>query len=332
MTDYVGMVRAGWSALSGLPRKKGGLHAYELADDPRPVRAVLDSSGYRGMLLGLINGEQVRIPTALQSGSGAALVCELAPFQAPGVDGRPFIHVWCRDPSVNQAFEAFCAMLWRTAADGEMTAALSQCSEEFRRLLAVEQDVHPQSLIGLIGELVVLRQLVEYQPSLISAWTGPAGSRHDFRRGNVAAEVKATLRSQSKDRTVKISDIDQLDPPVGGSLYLWLVRLEQAMHGALSVVALAADIRTHLDSAEESAFDGCLQKWGGQDWSKQFELRELKAYHVREGFPRLSASMLSRGSLDPGVSNVSYSLSLESARSFEVPVKVATEAMGEALL
>lgn len=332
MTDHVGMVRAAWNALNGLPRRKGGLHAYDLADDPRPVRAVLGTSGYRGMLFGLVAGEQVRIPAALHSSSGAALVCEVAPFQAPGVEGRPYVHVWCKDPSVNQAFEAFCAMLWRTAAEGEMTTALSQCSEEFRRLLAVEQDVHPRSLIGLVGELVVLRELVEYQPSLISAWTGPAGSRHDFRTGSVAAEVKTTLRSQSKDRTVKISDIDQLDPPVGGSLYLWLVRLEQAMNGALSVTALAADIRTHLDPAGESVLDGCLQKWDGQDWSKPFELREVKAYHVRDGFPRLSASMLSRGSLDPGVSNVSYSLSLESACSFEVPVNVAIEAMGEALL
>lgn len=327
MSDRIGRLRAAWEVLGGLPQRTEGLRVYALEEAPRFIRATLSAAAERGLLLGVDLGERISIPRALRAGNGAALESEVAHFEVPGLGERRFIHVWCRDHDANQAFEAFCALLWRSVGSEEVTTALARCNEEFRRLLAVSMERGSGTTIGIVGELWVLRELVRREPSMVFAWSGPKGARHDFRRGVVAMEVKTTLRSEARDRRVRISDIDQLDPPADGSLYLCLVRLEQAMDGSLGVTSLVEDIRACLTPDGAVAFEECLASLGELDGTSRFELREQVAYHVQGSFPRLTTEKLTSGALEPGISHVSYDLSLEIARDFEVPIDTAFEAL-----
>lgn len=327
MSDRIGRLRKAWEVLRGLPQRAEGLRVYALEEAPRFVRATLNAAGERGLLLGTDPGERISIPRALRVRNGAALAGEVAHFEVPEVGERRFIHVWCRDHNADQAFEAFCALLWRSVGYEEVTSALERCNEEFRRLLAVSSERDSATTVGLVGELWLLRELVRRESSMVFAWSGPKGARHDFRRGPVAVEVKTTVRSEVRDRRVRISDIDQLDPPTDGSLYLCLVRLEQAMEGSLGVASLVEEIRACLSPAGVIAFEECLASLGELDGRARFELREEVVYHVQDSFPRLTTAKLTSGVLDPGVSHVSYDLSLETARNFEVPIEAALEAL-----
>lgn len=328
MSDRIGLLRNAWRVLSAGPRQAQSVSVYAMEEEPRMIRAVITAAGHRGLLVGIADDERVAVPLHMQPDVSAALQGEVAFFDVPGAGQLRFLHVWCRDRLADQAFEAFCALLWRAAETDALSVALRQCSDEFRRLLLAEREPVPNSAVGLLGELIVLRRLVERDPRLISAWTGPSGARHDFRRGSAAVETKTTVRSEARGRTVRIADIDQLEPPEGGTLYLYLVRLEQAMSGKLSLASVVDQIMARLESAEADAFRRLVAEMhDGRNWDAPFELREELAYEVRDGFPSLTSAKLAKGQLDAGVSRVGYDLALESAAAFEVATAAAIDSL-----
>lgn len=322
MSDRISIMRHGWEVLASRSGPEHALRVLSVSEGPRPVRVAFTPDEHRGLLVGLADDELVRLPRSLRRGVVGALRAEDTYFEVPPAGQMRFLHVWCTDRRADQAFEAFCALLWESVEVGGVTEALQECCEEFRRLLQedVSQPIPPTAL-GLIGELLVLAKLVELDPSLISAWTGPLGARHDFRRGDVAIETKTTLRSEARGRAVRIADIDQLEPPEGGRLYLYLVRVEQAMDGALSIRSLADRVAGLLGASEAMAFRKTLEEYLGHSSAEgRFQLNEEVAYRVDDGFPRLTRPRLALGRLDPGVEHVTYVLRLEGATAFEVSV------------
>jgi len=185
-----------------------------------------------------------------------------------------------------------------------------------------------RSIVGLLGELLFLQKVVGADPRLLPAWLGPTKARHDFRRGSSAVEVKTTLRSNARDRRVHVSDIDQLEPPEGGQLHLYLARLERAMSGPISAKGLSEEISSKLLEADVSTFWSLLSDFeSGPDWAAGFELREEIAYSVKPGFPCLTKGHLITNQLDTGVARVSYDLSLEAATAFECPIDAAIRSL-----
>lgn len=328
MSHRISSLRQAWGVLaSGTPSKS--LRVFPVAEEPRLVRAVMTQGGFRGMLVGVDEVERVPIPRFLQSDIAAALVGEVAYFDVPGLGALRFLHVWCRDNRADQAFEAFCALLWSAVEGQDAASALRECSDEFYRLLLADrQKVHPPAL-GLVGELIVLRRLLATDQSMLAAWTGPSGGRHDFRRGSAAIEVKATLRSDARGRSVRISDLDQLEPPSGGTLHLYLVRLERAMEGVISIRSLVNEIAAGLSPASREAFGSLIAGMDIEDadYITCFELKEEVVFSVAEGFPCLTGAKLSLQKLDPGVSKVTYDLALEAAQGFEVPREAAIDCL-----
>lgn len=326
MTDRNGALHHAWEVLAAGGQETSRLRVYVLAGVNGP-RASLSAEGWRGFLWPVGARQRVSVPRRLQPDAAAALVAEVAYYDTGRGTQEPFLHVWCRDHQADQAFEAFCAMLWDASERLDLSTALVHCSEEFRRLLAFRDDASV-SLVGMLGELILLRQLVGEGGNLLEAWTGPGGARHDFRLANVAVEVKTTLRSEARGRTVCISDIDQLQPPDHGRLFLCLVRLERAMAGTISMAALASEVEQQLNDEGRAVFRRTLQDYRGtDDWFSRFELKEQVEYEVRPGFPCLTAARLKLGQLDPGVSKVRYDLALEGAAAFEVPPGSAVAAL-----
>lgn len=321
-----------WQILASHPVVERQLRAYRYCGTPRVVMAALSADGHHGLLVEINARESGVIPEELTGESAGALTAALSAFDPDGCGARRFVHVQCLDHDADQAFDAFCVLLEERARTVPVARALKECSEEFRRLLTGDRAAPSPKAVGLLGELLVLGALVDRDPDLVEAWVGPSGGRHDFRRGATAIEVKTTLRSAAKGRTVHISDIDQLEPPAEGRLFLHLVRLERVMDGDVSVDSLTADIAARLIGDGHASFLRCIDDIDIDDSDRRatYVVRELAAFEVREGFPALTPGHLVGGSLVPGVSRVSYDLALESAASFEVPVGEALAAMGRA--
>ena len=191
---------------------------------------------------------------------------------------------------------------------------------DFRELLreAGDQSIADSKIYGLIGELVVLRNLVQTTPAAVEAWTGPYDQRHDFRRRENALEVKTSSRADATK--VSISSCEQLSEPSGGSLTLVHVRVERADKGDLFVAGLVSDIlgygvpKTALEKGLAAV--GCLDS-SSPDWNRiHCNLEGLTAYRVGPGFPRITSAQFPMGQLPDGIDSIVYTIDLRAAQPF----------------
>src|SRR5690349_2856263 len=110
------------------------------------------------------------------------------------VSGRMtlFIDVMCVERSLDPVFAELAEEVVHRVATGAGPAdAVAGTIADFRNLLRDGvQTVPDHRILGLVGELLILRNLVRVSPSAIDAWTGPYEQRHDFRHVGHAMEVK----------------------------------------------------------------------------------------------------------------------------------------------
>ncbi|MNG14313.1 hypothetical protein D3C84_980540 [compost metagenome] len=128
--------------------------------------------------------------------------------------------------------------------------------------------------------------------------------------------------SRSDATKVSIHGIDQLAPPVGGSLHLAHVRMERAEGGQLSVGALFNSL------IRLGGGNGALDKGLGArectdphaaEWNRLcFSLEGVRVYSVGDEFPRVVDSNFSAGCPPPGVSALEYEVDLNHAIPFEL--------------
>ncbi|WP_417555692.1 PD-(D/E)XK motif protein [Microbacterium sp.] len=185
---------------------------------------------------------------------------------------------------------------------------VSKVVDDWRRVLESSRAaVSRPLLIGLFGELVVLRDLVAQRgPDAVALWRGPDGHRHDFAATN-AIEVKTYSGTGSPRVTVHGGY--QLDPPAGHGLHLVSLRVEESVDGetvedvvhdltraGVSHTALSA--RT--DKDEPLTLDDKLR----------LLVVERRIHSVDDGFPGIRASRLDVTSLK-GVDRLSYQLLLD---------------------
>ena len=186
--------------------------------------------------------------------------------------------------------------------------------DEWRALLKVAgQDVTRETVIGLVGELEVLRLLAAHNPlGALDAWRGPSKSVHDFVRGGAELEVKTTTSVDGN--FVSISNIDQLDPAAITSLHLVVVharednrapgldeRIDEVIGLGVPQDALLTKVATRWV---------CVRKRSpGQD---RFQVRSVRAWIVGDSFPGLRRAELGEVRLK-GVSRIRYELALDSA-------------------
>jgi hypothetical protein len=194
--------------------------------------------------------------------------------------------------------------------------------EEFRALLIrpPAAEVTLQMMAGLVGELLVLKRLLDRSAEAWRSWRGPAGDRHDFAKASTALEVKVTLRKGKTE--VTINGLEQLLEPAGGRLFLQHLELEVAGAGMLSVSSLGRAViesSSSPDGVREllSAL-GCLDV-DDDAWNRSsFRLENEAIYEVAEGFPRIVSTSFSNGGAPAGISNVCYVTDLATADSFRV--------------
>lgn len=196
--------------------------------------------------------------------------------------------------------------------------------QEFMRKGA--QALSPESEIGLVGELVLLRTIIDAgvpPASAIESWAGPLNGVRDFELGTGSLEVKATLSVTGFP--AKIGSLEQLDDSMQQPLFLAGVRLRQTEAGQ-NLSELVAEMRDVAAGDAEavrllgerliaaSYFDA-----HADSYIRRFMLADTRIVEVKEGFSRLTP-----GSVPLGVTKAIYEIDLDKTSG---PSISATEAL-----
>ena len=242
--------------------------------------------------------------------------------------GQPlrFLDLICLQAELETVFEEVVDQVLARIDGGTNSAEAAKSTiEDFRALLSrATTDLGKGKVAGLIAELLVLNRLLDRSPAAWNAWTGPMGDRHDFRVGGTSLEVKASLRSGAS--SVTINGLEQLEVPSGGTLHLLRIVLEPVSGGMLTVSTLA---RSALLKADEPSRLGALLAAIGcrdadaEEWNRQSFRRESeRLYKIRDGFPRMTRTMLRETAVPGGVHDVAYKIDLSRAEKFLCDAKM----------
>lgn len=235
------------------------------------------------------------------------------------LDRRQYASVVCSLRDLDEIFTQFCRELLGSLATSESPArAAREALNLWRRLFADPNSdlLSEHSQIGLFGELLTLRQILEFQgPSGVAVWTGPDGSQHDFRAQELACEVKATLSRQG--RRVSISSLDQLNPPQGSELYLIHYRLElhpkgQTLPGMIAEVQVLTD---HVELEKKLRNVG-YRSMDSDQYTSRYVVVEVRTYRVDGDFPRIVPSSFLHGDIPAGVESLEYVIQLSNEPPF----------------
>ena len=279
----------------------------------------------------LVPCDATRPPIDLDS-SACLIVCRSS-FTRNGRN-QTFIDIMVTERALDQVFaDVVEAILERIASGVIPENAVTETIEEYRRLLRESQFrlVAEEEVVGLIGELVLLRDLARHSPEAVQAWRGPWEQRHDFRRRADAIEVKTSRRTDVS--AVTINGLDQLLPPEEGRMLLVHVKIERAHGGDLSVGQLHDEIVA--SGVPKNRMAECLEAIGcpgshDPDWNEfAFHLETIEGYRVGRGFPSLTSRDLVAGAPRAGVEHVVYSVNLQTAQSFALSEDEFSSALKE---
>lgn len=237
-----------------------------------------------------------------------------------------FLSVSCLVNELESVFSEFTEELLERILNGHSSIdALTSSIQDFRALLAgiPEKEIEDSEIIGLAGELLVLSKILTINSAATGTWRGPLegpGERHDFRHGTTALEVKTSTRTSNQ--TVKISSIDQLDPPSGGKLYLSHVVLEISSGGSISIGSLMEECNDLTSDPQilmqTAAAAGCSDP-SAESWNRiGFNLEKVTIYSVQDDFPRIVSCSFKGGSLPTGVQSIEYLLDLGAAQDNKI--------------
>ena len=193
----------------------------------------------------------------------------------------------------------------------------------------------PEIQKGLIGELRVLERYL--LPNMtgaaaVQAWQGPFDAPKDFQIDRIAIEAKA--RRGVGSPYVAISSENQLDTSGVDFLYLHVVELDSASPDSPDSFILT-DLVEHLvtfieinDPSAIEAFEGTLAAVGYRREDDYSDYRWLEGksriFEITSDFPRVTADQIV-----PGVSMVTYRISLVDCASFEIEPSSITDKSGE---
>lgn len=229
---------------------------------------------------------------------------------------KDFADLHCRIPSLDLVFERLIEdVLSRIELKAAPPAeACRQALDDWRTLLRTATDgPSREKIIGLVGELEVLRLLAGRSPAAaLDAWRGPSKSVHDFVRNGAELEVKTT--TSVAGNTISVSNIDQLDPSLVDTLHLVVVHaianeasasLDDRIDQLISLGVPRGELLRKVDDA------GYVYESGARI-DDRYEVRSVRAWPVDQAFPGLRAGEIGAHRMK-GVSKVKYDLNLDSA-------------------
>jgi len=151
--------------------------------------------------------------------------------------------------------------------------------------------------VGIIGELLLLNQLLDHGSDAVGIWKAPDGGLHDFELSGYGLEAKTSLGAA---RRLHISTLDQLDDAGLASLHVGHVRLVEAADGeTLAQIADRIEVRLGGERARRGFRNALLRRGVLPGAVPDDELRVrcigIDFYAVSEGFPRLCRAEIALG-------------------------------------
>lgn len=192
------------------------------------------------------------------------------------------------------------------------------------------QPLSPEAEIGLIGELTLLRAIIDAGvPAVqtIESWVGPLDGIQDFKLGTGALEVKATLSAIGFP--AKIGSLEQLDDVTRQPLFVAGARLRQTESGQnLPTIVEAMRLSIEGDAEAKRLLTDRLLAAGYIDshsdrYPRRFEQAETRVIQVVEGFPRMTS-----GTVPPGIMTARYEIDLDKVPGDNVGVDGALRKLG----
>ena len=200
--------------------------------------------------------------------------------------------------------------------------------QEFMRKGA--QPLGPDAEVGLIGELVVLRAIIEAgvpAGAAVDAWVGPVDGLQDFELGSGAIEVKATV--VARGFPARIGTLEQLDDSARQPLYLAGVRLAKSGSGE-NLPEHVESLQSMLDDDPQArrVFGDRIFRAGylsahSDRYPNRFTVAEVRGYLVDADFPRLT-----HGTVPPAVVRAAYDIDLEMVRGEILPLGTVLGVLG----
>lgn len=179
-----------------------------------------------------------------------------------------------------------------------------------------------EEIIGLVGELAFLRDQIIPRAGVaggVAAWRGAHREEQDFAIGAWQIELKTQL--STSDHRLLISSEAQLDTANSRLLLCHqAVARAPAGAGALSLNALIdelsrqiADVGPVVLEQFEASLEACRYARREEYDEPKWLLTDRRLFEVRDGFPRLTPTML-----PAGVHAVSYAILLSACHAFAV--------------
>ncbi len=192
------------------------------------------------------------------------------------------------------------------------------------------QALSPEAEIGLIGELTLLRAIIDAGvPSApaIESWVGPLDGIQDFELGTGAVEVKTTLSTTGF--LAKIGSLDQLDDSIRQPLFVAGTRLKQTASGQnLPEIVEAMQLAIKGDTESERLLTERLLAAGyinshADRYPRRFDPAGIRIVEVTNDFPRLIL-----GTIPAGITRVMYEIDLDKVSGENVDAEEALKKLG----
>lgn len=199
-----------------------------------------------------------------------------------------------------EAYTLIVSIVDQLEGGSSLPHAVAQSLSGLKDLLKSRHTLTPEKEAGLVGELLVLRHVLDElgEEAGLETWRGPDAEEHDFGFAAFDAEVKTT-RSEKRDH--RIGSESQLDPTPERPLYLVSVQITLAGTGsdAFTLPELVTDVRKRIDRGRPR-FDAALRALGWRDeaadlYRSRFVSRSTpRAYLVDPRFPAVTGDRLDR--------------------------------------
>jgi hypothetical protein len=240
-----------------------------------------------------------------------------------GSQPEDYIRIECLDPTLRQPFAVLASqVVTHLAAGATASGACMDAVLEFRRLLSRHGGALPseEEILGLAGELLMIRALVKASPHLWSGWNGPLGASRGYSWGTTDLEAKASRLSG--DSRITVNGLDQLEPEQGRILVIYHSVLSDNPIGTVIIPQMADEIRGMIVDPdvfdERLASAGYLPEQRDLWLEHRFTLHETTCYKVTDDFPRIRRSDFPEGSLPRGVSRLRYDILLANCSGFRL--------------
>ncbi|MCR5976554.1 PD-(D/E)XK motif protein [Gordonia jinghuaiqii] len=197
-----------------------------------------------------------------------------------------------------EAYGLMLSIVQAMRGGATFAAATAAAITNMKTMLAAKPRISEEKQIGLIGELLLFRALIDGfdECSAIEWWLGPLAEERDYAFPTFDAEVKTTL---GESRTHVIHGAGQLEP--NPSRPLWLVSVQITRAGGdpngITLPGLVQEIRKQLTSTRDRFVTYLASEaWEDDDaamYPTAYILRTTPtAYLVDDDFPAVTRSRL----------------------------------------